>query len=199
MRSTTFTALATMAVSLSMGLIGVTAAPIVEDDIQTLSARSCANASLARVIYQGYSSTSACHVMNFLYAFVHDSTILGPVSTGARWSLQGATFKAWATQQASTLPLYRLGTSTGSDYIFELGTVDPMTQVPSPPTVTGFNNNIGLTAWVYGSATCDSVALLSAAHTTMSDHFYTTDADEHAGLIANGWTDAGVVAYVLPL
>jgi hypothetical protein len=167
--------------------------------VQTLSARTCADASLARVIYQGYSSTSASHVMNFLYAFVHDSTVLGPVTTGPQWTLQGATFKAWASQQPSTLPLYRLGTTTGSDYIFALGTVDPLTQVPSAPTVTGYNNNIGLTAWVYDSAICGSVPLLSAEYTLESDHFYTTDADEHAGLIANGWTNAGVIGHVLPL
>lgn len=136
--------------------------------------------------------------MNFLYAFVHSNTAQGQVNTGPMWTMQGTAFKAWASQQPATVPLYRLGTPSLSDYIFKLGTVDPQTQTPSPPTVNGYNTNIGLTAWVYDSATCGSVPLLGASYTLLSDHFYTTDEDEHAGLIANGWTSAGVVGYVLP-
>lgn len=40
---------------------------------------------------------------------------------------------------------------------------------------------------------------MSAVLASETDHNYTTDSDEHAGLLANGWTGGGVVAFVLPV
>jgi hypothetical protein len=68
----------------------------------------------------------------------------------------------------------------------------------TPPVVGGFSTS-GLVAWVYDTAVCDSVPLMSAVLAAQSDHYYTTDPDEHAALLAAGWTDGGVVAFVLPL
>lgn len=68
----------------------------------------------------------------------------------------------------------------------------------TPPIASGFQAS-GIVAWVYNTAVCDSVPLMSVTFATLSDHYYTTDAAEHAGLLANDWTDTGVVAFVLPL
>ncbi|KAF5327928.1 hypothetical protein D9619_003909 [Psilocybe cf. subviscida] len=117
-------------------------------------------------------------------------------STGpAFWSFQGPVGKAWPTQQEFTVPLFRLTTPTNSDYIFVIGA-----DAQTPPTVKGFSAVAAdLVAWVYDTAVCDSVPLMSAVLAAKSDHYYTTDSDEHAALLAAGWTDGGVVAFVLPL
>jgi hypothetical protein len=39
---------------------------------------------------------------------------------------------------------------------------------------------------------------MSAAFAAQTDHYYTIDAEEHAGSLADGWTDSGVVVFVLP-
>lgn len=68
------------------------------------------------------------------------------------------------------------------------------------PIVSGFNTDVEVIAWVYNTPVCGSVPLLSLTYAPLTDHYYTTDADEHAGMIAGaGWTDTGVIAYVLPL
>lgn len=68
----------------------------------------------------------------------------------------------------------------------------------TPPVVSGFEN-AGLIAWVYDTAVCGSVPLMSVSLPAKTDHYWTTDAAEHAGLLNEGWTDSGVVAFVLPL
>lgn len=68
------------------------------------------------------------------------------------------------------------------------------------PVVSGFNTSAAdIAAWVYDTAVCDSVPLLGASLAAKSDHYYTTDANEHAELLSLGWVDTGIVAYVLPL
>lgn len=80
-------------------------------------------------------------------------------------------------------------------YIYRTG-VDATT----PPVVSGFNTDVALLAWVYDSPVCGSVPLMSTVWAQMTDHYFTTSAFEHDWLvaIAAGWTDSGVVAYVLP-
>lgn len=68
----------------------------------------------------------------------------------------------------------------------------------TPPIVGGFSVQ-GILAWVYNTAVCGSVPLMSVALAAQTDHYYTTDPDEHASLVAAGWADNGVVAFVLPL
>ena len=41
--------------------------------------------------------------------------------------------------------------------------------------------------------------LLAAFQAAAGDHWYTTDPVEHSNLLSLGWTDAGIIAYVLPL
>lgn len=71
----------------------------------------------------------------------------------------------------------------------------------TPPTLDGFDAT-GRVLWVYDSGGCsDSVPLLSAVSASATDHYYTTDPDEHAELLSCGcgWVDDGMVAHVLPM
>jgi len=139
-------------------------------------------------------SSVTAHVMNFHYAFVVSNTIVGP-GEAPLLSMQGAVFKGWPTQQPFTVPLFRMTTPTGTDFVFMVG---PDSQ--TPPVVSGFSTNAAsIIAWVYDTPVCGSVPLMSAVQAAQTDHYYTIDPDEHAGLLANGWSDSGVVAFVLPL
>jgi hypothetical protein len=108
-------------------------------------------------------------------------------------TLQGPVFKAWTTQQNFTVPLFRLATSGGLEQVFMTG-IDAQT----PPVLNGFSA-IDISAWVFNQSACGTVPLMSAGLASQTDHYYTTDPDEHSGLIADGWKDGGVVAFVLPL
>ncbi|KAF5327297.1 hypothetical protein D9619_003910 [Psilocybe cf. subviscida] len=163
-------------------------------DVSPRSANTCADPSLARTVFQGFAGSILAHVLHFHYAFVNSDS---KQSTGpALWTFQGPVGKAWPTQQAFTMPLFRLTNPTNSDFIFMVGA-----DAQTPPTVKGFSATaVDLVAWVYDTAVCDSVPLMSAVLAAQSDHYYTTDPDEHAALLAAGdWTDGGVVAFVLPL
>ncbi|KAF5330991.1 hypothetical protein D9619_005228 [Psilocybe cf. subviscida] len=159
------------------------------------SAQTCADPSLARTIVQGFSSLLTSHVIDFHYVFVNLNTAQGS-QEAVLWSYQGAIFKAWPTQQSFTVPLFRLAKGVGIDYVFMVG---PDAQ--TPPVLSGFVPDGGaIVAWVYDTPVCGSVPLMSAVFANQTDHYYTTDPDEHAGLLSDGnWSDGGIVAYVLPL
>lgn len=158
------------------------------------SSSTCADPSLARKFYQGYSTALTTHDMDTHAAFVHADTSQGPGST-ILWSLQGAAFMGWPTQQPFTVPLFRMASSTVQDFIFMIG---PDAQ--TPPIVPGFSAKVGsILAWVYDTPVCGSVPLMSLVLAAETDHYYTVDTDEHAELITRGWADSGIVAYVLPL
>lgn len=103
-------------------------------------------------------------------------------------------FPAWPTQQESTVPLFQLATADASQIIYRTGA-----DAATPPVVNGFGSFIKLLGWVYPSQVCGSVPLLSAVQAAHTDHYFTTNPFEHSGLLALGWTDGGVVAYVMPL
>ncbi|KIJ26312.1 hypothetical protein M422DRAFT_192374, partial [Sphaerobolus stellatus SS14] len=68
----------------------------------------------------------------------------------------------------------------------------------NPPTVDGYVN-VGITGYVYATEVCGGVPLLVAANAATTDHWYTTNALQHSSIVASGWIDEGVAAFVLPL
>lgn len=83
----------------------------------------------------------------------------------------------------------------GTDYVFMVG---PGAQ--TPPILSGFQTDASdIVAWVYDTPVCGSVPLMSAVLASSTDHYYTTDPNEHSDLLGLGWGDGGVVAFVLPL
>lgn len=104
-------------------------------------------------------------------------------------------FRAWPTHQPFTSPIFQLGSTDGSAYIFVIGA-----DAQTPPVISGFSTNVAVIAWVYSSQVCGSVPLMSAVLATSMDHYYTISAFEHDRLVSpDGWADNVVVAFVLPL
>ncbi|KAF5315214.1 hypothetical protein D9619_007536 [Psilocybe cf. subviscida] len=161
-------------------------------DTSTRSASTCADPSLAKTFFQAYDGLDTAHVMNQRYFLVNTDSVQS--SGPPLLTLQSAVFKGWPTQQPFTLPLFRLATANNNDIIFLLGA-----DAQTPPIVSGFGpTGTTIIAWVYNTSVCDSVPLMSAVLAKQTDHYYTTDPDEHAGLLSLGWTDGGIVAFVLP-
>ncbi|KIJ48855.1 hypothetical protein M422DRAFT_247220 [Sphaerobolus stellatus SS14] len=153
---------------------------------QRRAADTCADPTLADVWVGAYSPSQTAHVIRATWAFVVN------IAIGGDWQIQGPVFRAWETPQEFTVPLYQLSKPDGSDFLF-LPSTDG-----NPPTVAGFENS-GITGYVYATQVCGSVPLLVAANAATTDHWYTTNALQHSLLVADGWTDAGVAAFVLPL
>lgn len=130
------------------------------------------------------------HILNVDWAFEHSNT----VNAEALFIAVVPVFRAWTSQQPFTVPLFRMGTANGQEYVYMIGP-----DVQTPPAIPGFGTDVGAVAWVYDTPVCGSVPLLSAVYAARTDHYYTTSEDAHAGLISAGWGDTGTVAYVLPL
>ncbi|KAF5314939.1 hypothetical protein D9619_007533 [Psilocybe cf. subviscida] len=162
-------------------------------DMSTRSANTCADPSLSKTFFEGYDGLNTAHLMDLHYSLVNVDSV--QASAPPLVIFQGAVFKAWPTQQPFTVPLFRLGAANNNDFVFMVGA-----DAQTPPIVSGFGaTGTPIIAWVYNTAVCGSVPLMSAVLAKQTDHYYTTDPDEHAGLLSLGWTDGGVVAFVLPL
>ncbi|KDR67380.1 hypothetical protein GALMADRAFT_79871, partial [Galerina marginata CBS 339.88] len=105
---------------------------------------------------------------------------------------QGDNFCAWATAQNSTSPLFLFFNPSTTDYQFILSTNG------TAPTPSGLLAQ-GARAHVYATQICGSVPLYTLSKASVGDHWYTIFPNERASLISSGWTDGGIIAYVLPL
>lgn len=111
----------------------------------------------------------------------------------ADYAFQADIFRAWNTPQPFTFPLHRLFNPTLSDYIFVLSTDGTVS------VVAGYQENF-IPAYIYSTQTCDSIPLYAAALASATDHYYTTVQSERDDIVDRwGWTDAGIIGYVLPL
>ncbi|PPQ81563.1 hypothetical protein CVT25_013406 [Psilocybe cyanescens] len=159
--------------------------------LQRRAEDTCGDPSLAVIFVEGFSRTLTAHNVNFLADFVNADTI----NTGTvDYEIQGEIFRAWKTPQINTVPLFRMGSDTlASDIILATSTTT------DPPTVPGFPVNFGLIAYVYTTQICSSVPLYQLSLPARTDHWVTTDSSERDALVNFGWTDEGIVSYVLPL
>ncbi|KAF8963117.1 hypothetical protein BDZ97DRAFT_2017624 [Flammula alnicola] len=139
---------------------------------QRRAANTCADPTLADVFVEAFNPSLTAHVIR----------------------IQGEVFRAWQTAQdfMITVPIYQLYDPTIQDYIF-------LTSTNSNPPIAGGYETGGIIGYVYSTQVCGSVPLLVAFQASAGDHWYTTSASEHSSLLADGWTDAGVAAFVLPL
>lgn len=143
------------------------------------------------MVYQAYSGATTAHTLgsHFSWVNVDSKQGTGPVL----WTLQGPAFKVWPTQQPLTVPLFRLNPPTGADYIVVVGA-----DAQTPPVISGFTITF-LLGWVFNTPDCGGVPLMSLVLPSATDHYYTTDPVERDGLLADSWTDGGVIAYVVPV
>ncbi|KAF5314983.1 hypothetical protein D9619_007558 [Psilocybe cf. subviscida] len=190
MHSSIFPALSISLLWVSFGL----ALPFAPGDVSTIkSSRSidtCADPSITQTVFQAFGASITEHVLNYRHFFENGITR----GSAGLTDLEPA-FRAWPTQQNFTVPLFQLGTPDRTQFIYRTGT-----DAQTPPVVSGFNTQVALLGWVYDSQVCGSVPLMSAVLPSFTDHYYTTNSFEHDSLVSSdGWTDGGVVAFVLPL
>ncbi|KDR68891.1 hypothetical protein GALMADRAFT_145915 [Galerina marginata CBS 339.88] len=153
---------------------------------QRRSPNTCADSTLADVYVAGYSPFNIAHVVS------PRGLLIVQRSAGADWEIQGDIFLAWQSPQNFTFPLYRLVNPTNADWITQISTSG------APPIVSGYGQ-AAIIGYAYSTQVCGSVPLLGAFQSTKGDHWYTTSASEHGFFLTNGWVDAGVAAFVLPL
>jgi len=134
-----------------------------------------------------YSPSDSWHDYHPRWNFISDSTI-----NNADWKIQGPAFLAWQTARKFSVGLWELANFVTNDLIF-LPEINGTT-----PAVSGFSAE-RITGQVYDSQICGSVPLLGVFNAAAGDHYYTTSATEHSGLISNGWIDAPTGAFVLPI
>ncbi|KAF4611526.1 hypothetical protein D9613_003606 [Agrocybe pediades] len=152
------------------------------------STDTCADPSASDIFVEAYSPSQIAHV------FDRRSIIVNTDSVGqANWQIQGEIFRAWKGPQEGTVPMYRAFNPTTFDYIFITSSNG------NPPVVSGFQLFPNIIAYVYPSPICGSIPLYATAQQTVGDHWYTTIPSERDDLVANGWIDSGIAAYVLPL
>ncbi|KAH9478370.1 hypothetical protein JR316_0008824 [Psilocybe cubensis] len=168
----------------------VTGVPIQTGSIQSDAAQTCADPSLAGLYASFYSPTRIAHVVRLATDMIAFDTSVG---TTDNYELQNPLFFAWPTAQEFTVPVHQLESTDGQDFMFvpEVnGTV---------PNIAGWRTQ-GSTVHAYATQVCGSVPLFTAFNAAGSDHWWTTNEDDHARMIANsGWVDAGIPFYVLPL
>jgi len=155
--------------------------------IERRKAETCADPTIALVYVEAYSPSLIAHDIFPLYVFVHADSV-----GGSDWFIQNQLFCGWTSAQAFTIPLYQLVNPTTNDYMFLTSTTG------SAPVVAGYTSS-GVVSWVYSTQVCGSVPLYAAFEVAVGDHWYTTSAISHSALLASGWVDAGIPAYVLPL
>ncbi|KIJ26320.1 hypothetical protein M422DRAFT_272608 [Sphaerobolus stellatus SS14] len=153
---------------------------------QRRAADTCADPTLADVWVEAYNPSLTAHIIRSPWVFV------ASIAMGLDWQFQGPVFRAWENPQEFTVPLYEFNKPDNTDILF-LPSTDG-----NPPTVAGYENS-GITGYVYATQVCGSVPLLVAANAATTDHWYTTNVLHHSSIVASGWTDEGVAAFVLPL
>ncbi|KIJ34067.1 hypothetical protein M422DRAFT_263859 [Sphaerobolus stellatus SS14] len=147
---------------------------------------TCGDPATAQPFQEWYQSPDVVHWIGFRPSVVGDN--------GNDWQFQGTIALAWPTQEPGTVPLYSLFNPTTVDFIF----LTPDSN-GNPPTFPGATLGSPV-FFVYPTQICGSVPLYAVFNSAQGDHFYTTYLWERNDLIEMGWgTDAGIVAYVLPL
>ncbi|KDR69221.1 hypothetical protein GALMADRAFT_145620 [Galerina marginata CBS 339.88] len=133
------------------------------------AANTCGDPSVAEIFVQAFSPSKTAQVTRVRWVFIATDTI------GDDFAIQAEVFRAWETTQTGTVPLYQLSNPSGTDFIY----------LPSLngaiPSAAGF------------------IPLFVVSQPSFTDHWYTTSPTERNSLIASGWVDGGVVAFVLPV
>ncbi|PPQ82738.1 hypothetical protein CVT26_000638 [Gymnopilus dilepis] len=150
------------------------------------SADTCADPSLTGVYVVGFDPNHTWHDYGPRWVFVNNAL------NGFDWKLQGPAFLAWPNAQELTVPFYELIKQNPDELIFVTSPTG------APPVVDGFTIQ-GIIGYVYETQVCGSVPLFVAFQEAATDRYYTTSALEHTSLVANGWVDEGIAAFVLPI
>lgn len=159
--------------------------------IKARAANTCADPTIVTTFVQAFDAGRTTHLLGPRWVFVNADK---PTTGAGEWVIQGAIFRAWQAQQDFTVPMYTFFNPTTTDYVSVIST-----DGNPPPVPSGFTQPQGIRAYVYPTQVCGSVPLFALFQQSAGDHWYTTDTDERSSLISLGWSDAGTLAYVLPL
>lgn len=179
-------------VSLFLGQILVMGSSIAEtrnSTVQSRAANTCGDPTVATTYYTAFSlNADRAHGINTKAAFADGNT------RGDAWEIDSPVFSGWTSPgQLNTVPLYAFGRLTSTDFVYLIST-----DGNPPPTPSGFGL-LGIIGYVYATQICSSVPLYGATLPSPPDHWYTTELNEHNEIISLGWTDIGIIAYVLPV
>jgi hypothetical protein len=106
--------------------------------------------------------------------------------------LQGVAAYVFGTQEESTVPFYRL--STTSDNFYTISETERASALANGYVVPP-NNPV---TYIYPTQICGSIPFYRLYHAAKTDNFYTTLESERLEFIADGYTDIEIAGYVLP-
>jgi hypothetical protein len=102
----------------------------------------------------------------------------------------------FVTQEESTVPFYRLYSSTATDNFYTISTAERDNALNHGYATV---NSDPLT-FIYPAQICGSVPFYRLYHAVEKDNFYTISEAERLDFIANhGYTDIEIAGYVLPV
>jgi hypothetical protein len=132
---------------------------------------------------------------------IHDFVL--EISTAAVTSLvgaQGFTFlgvsaRVFPTQETSSMPLYLVylvQNGAISDHLYTMSVTERNLALE-----VGYRDG-GITAYIYPTQICGSIPYYRLYNSAATEHFYTvSEAERESRLAAGGWSDEGIVGYVL--
>jgi hypothetical protein len=110
------------------------------------------------------------------------------------WVLEGVEGLVFVTQEESTVQFYRLISTSDNFYTILTTERDNAIQNGYRDASVGAS-----TAYIYLTEVYGSVPLYRLHSDTKTDNIYTTSKSERVDLIPEGYTDMGIVGYVVPL
>ncbi|KAJ6563860.1 hypothetical protein B0H19DRAFT_942391, partial [Mycena capillaripes] len=149
---------------------------------------TCGDPIDARPFYRGYNPTEVDHF------YTPNVNIVNQVNAG--WPLQGVAALVFVAQEESTVPFYRLHSTSATDNFYTISTTERYNAINAGYLlVTG-----DPFTFIYPTQVCGSVPFYRLYHETKKDNFYTTSESERLDFIANqGYTDIEIAGYVLPV
>ncbi|KAJ7292541.1 hypothetical protein C8J57DRAFT_1042048, partial [Mycena rebaudengoi] len=154
----------------------------------------CGDPTNALPFYRCYNPT----VVDHFYTTDVNKKISPPAMVQFTYPLQGVAAHVFVTQEASTVPFYRLvfrASGLAQDNFYTISTVERDNALKK-----GYTNatNEPFT-FIYPTQVCGSVPFYRLYHTAKADNFYTTSESERLDFISNqGYADVEIAGYVLP-
>jgi hypothetical protein len=152
---------------------------------QKRSSNTCGNPADAQPFYRIFKPTPA----DYLYL-----TSIDLVNSATAFAFDGVAAFVFATQEESTVPLYRLAIgSTPTHNFYTTSTTEIATALQSGWRVAG--NPF----YIYPTQMCGSVPFYRLYNASKGANFYTISESERLDFITNqGYVDVEIAGYVLP-
>ncbi|KAJ7737053.1 hypothetical protein B0H16DRAFT_1730473 [Mycena metata] len=127
------------------------------------------------------------------YVYFSDLTGVNTELRGGTWTLQAVEAMVFLTQEVSTVPFFRLDSTSAPEVFYTASTTE---------LINALNNGyelVGPEVYIYPTQICGSVPFYYLRNAAKISNFYTTSESERLAFIANGYTDVEISGYVLPV